>query len=161
MSAEPPHRSHEPAGAAGAAGAAGSGGAAGQPIRRLAGDPPSPWEGEFAYSRVVSAGPWVLVGGTTSIDQTGYVVGTTPYEQAAEIFRKLLHELSRVGLTAAEVVQTRMYVTDISRGGEVGRAHGEVFGGVEGGGPVTSMVEVGRLIDPRMLVEIELVAYRA
>lgn len=133
------------------------------PIRRLGGDPPSPWEGVFGYSRLVTAGPWVLIGGTTSVDPTGYVVGTTPYEQAIEIFRKLLHELSRVGLSASDVVQTRMYVTDISRSGEVGRAHGEVFGpdsAVPAGGPVTSMVEVAGLIDPRMLVEIELVAYR-
>jgi len=75
-----------------------------------------------------------------------------------EILRKLLHELSRVGFTAEDVVQTRMYVTDISRCDEVGRAHGEAFAAA---GPVTSMVEVSRLIDPRMLVEIELVAYRA
>lgn len=127
-------------------------------INRLGGDPPSPWEGIFGYSRVVTAGPWVLIGGTTAVDPSGCVVGTTPYEQTLEILRKLLHELSRVGLAATDVVQTRMYVTDISRAEEVGRAHAEAFG--EGGGPVTSMVEVSALIDPRMLVEIELVAYR-
>lgn len=99
----------------------------------------------------------MLIGGTTSVDPTGYVIGTTPYEQAAEILRKLLHELARVGLSAADVVQTRMYVTDMSRSEEVGRAHGELFAEVR---PVTSMVEVTALIDPRMLVEIELVAYR-
>jgi enamine deaminase RidA (YjgF/YER057c/UK114 family) len=124
----------------------------------------------FGYSRSVSAGPWVLIGGTTSIDPSGCVVGVTPYEQAAEILRKLLHELSRTGLSVADVVQTRMYVTDISRSDEVGRAHGQVFGSAspdgDGGteaptGPVTSMVEVAGLIDPRMLVEIELVAYRS
>ena len=114
----------------------------------------------------MSAGPWVLIGGTTSVDPSGCVIGATPYEQTVEILRKLLHELSRVGLSAADVVQTRMYVTDISRAEEVGRAHGEVFGpgardGTAGnGGPVAAMVEVTGLIDPRMLVEIELVAYR-
>src|SRR5262249_6174077 len=126
-------------------------------IRRFSGDPPSPWESVFGYSRLVSAGPFVLIGGTTSVDHTGCVVGVTPYEQTVEIFRKLLHELSRAGLSAADVVQTRMYVTDISRSDEVGRAHGEIFGPAQ---PVTSMVEVAGLIDPRMLVEIELVAYR-
>jgi enamine deaminase RidA (YjgF/YER057c/UK114 family) len=127
------------------------------PITRLGGDPPSPWEGVYGYSRTVVAGPWVLIGGTTSVDPTGCVVGTTPYEQTIEILRKLLHELGRVGLAAVDVVQTRMYVTDISRSEEVGRAHGEVFAAAA---PVTSMVEVSGLIDPRMLVEIELVAYR-
>jgi enamine deaminase RidA (YjgF/YER057c/UK114 family) len=136
-------------------------------ITRLAGDPPSPWEGVFGYSRTVSAGPWVLIGGTTAVDPSGCIVGTTPYEQTVEIFRKLLHELARAGLSAADVVQTRIY-----RSEEVGRVHGDVFGSVEQvesdesgearvpTGPVTSMVEVTGLIDPRMLVEIELVAYR-
>ena len=128
--------------------------------RRLAGDPPSPWEDRYGYSRVVCAGPWVTIGGTTSVDPSGCVVGVTPYEQAAEVFRKLLHELSRVGLDAGDVVSVRMYVTDISRADEVGRAHGELFSGLPGGGPVTTMVEVSGLIDPRMLVEIELAAHR-
>jgi enamine deaminase RidA (YjgF/YER057c/UK114 family) len=88
------------------------------------------------------------------------VLGATPYEQAVLILRRLMHELARVGLSAADVVQTRIYVTDISRGEEVGRAHGEIFGTPGTGGPVTSMVEVSGLIDPRMLVEIELVAHR-
>jgi enamine deaminase RidA (YjgF/YER057c/UK114 family) len=126
-------------------------------ISRLGGDPPSPFEGMFGFNRVVTAGPWVLISGTTSVDPSGYVVGATPYEQAIEIFRKLLHELSRVDLSADDVVQTRMYVTDISRADEVGQAHGAVFGAA---GPATSMVEVSALIDPRMLVEIELTAYR-
>lgn len=130
------------------------------PPSRLAGDPPSPWEGVYGFSRVAAAGPWVIVGGTTAIDPAGFVLGVTPYEQAVEIFRKLVHELDRVGLAAADVVQTRMYVTDISRADEVGRAHGEVFGALPGGGPVATMVEVAALIDPRMLVEIELAAYR-
>ena len=128
------------------------------PIQRLAGDPPSPYEGPIGFSRIVVAGPWVLLGGTTSVDPSGCVLGATPYEQTLAILRKQLHELSRVGLTAADVVQTRMYVTDISRSEEVGRAHGEVFTEIR---PVATMVEVSGLIDPRMLVEIELVAYRS
>ncbi|MGH2843235.1 MAG: RidA family protein [Solirubrobacteraceae bacterium] len=126
-------------------------------VLRLAGDPPSPWESVYGYSRMVDLGSLVLIGGTTSVDPTGVVLGETPYEQAAEIFGKLLHELERVGLSAADVVQTRMYLTDISLAGEVGRAHGEAFSEVR---PVATMVEVPALIDPRMLVEIELVARR-
>lgn len=124
----------------------------------MAGDPPSPWERPYGYSRTVIAGPWVLIGGTTSVDPSGCVLGETPYEQTVLTLRRLLDELARAGFGAGDVVQTRMYVTDISRSEEVGRAHGEIFADVR---PVTSMVEVSGLIDPRMLVEIELVAYRA
>jgi enamine deaminase RidA (YjgF/YER057c/UK114 family) len=124
--------------------------------KRFAGDPPSPWEGQFGFSRVVRAGPFVLVGGTTSIAPSGAIIGETPYEQTAEILRKLAHELERVGLGVADVVQTRVYVTDISRADEVGRAHGDVFAQHR---PLMTMVEVSGLIDPRMLVEIEAVAY--
>jgi enamine deaminase RidA (YjgF/YER057c/UK114 family) len=125
-------------------------------IRRLPGDPSSPYEGRFGFSRVVAAGPFVIVSGTTSVDPDGVVLGTTPYEQAVEVFRKLCHELERAGASLDDVIQTRMYVTDISRGDEVGRAHGEVFGEIR---PLATMVEVSALIDPRMLVEIEAVAY--
>ena len=123
---------------------------------RLGGDLPSPYEGRFGFSRLVKAGQFVLVGGTTSIDAYGVVVGRTPYEQTVEILRKVAHELGRVGAGVGDVIQTRVYVTDISRGEEVGRAHGEVFGEI---GPLMTMVEVSALIDPRMLVEIEAVAY--
>ena len=123
---------------------------------RLSGDPPSPYEGRFGFSRVVQVGPFVLVGGTTSVNEDGIVVGETPYEQTVEILRKLEHELGRTGMGVADVVQTRIYVTDISRAGEVGRAHGETFASFR---PLMTMVEVSSLIDPRMLVEIEAVAY--
>jgi enamine deaminase RidA (YjgF/YER057c/UK114 family) len=126
--------------------------------KRLPGDPPSPYEGEFGFSRLLSVGAFVLVGGTTSVDQDGVVVGDTPYEQTVEILRKLQHELGRVGLGAEDVIQTRVYVTDISRSAEVGRAHGETFAQFR---PLMTMVEVSALIDPRMLVEIEAVAHRA
>jgi enamine deaminase RidA (YjgF/YER057c/UK114 family) len=125
-------------------------------IRRLPGDPPSPYEGPFGFSRVVAAGPFVIVSGTTSVDPDGVVLGMTPYEQAIEILRKISHELERAGASLGDVIQTRMYVTDISRGEEVGRAHGEVFGEIR---PLANMVEVSALIDPRMFVEIEAVAY--
>jgi enamine deaminase RidA (YjgF/YER057c/UK114 family) len=122
---------------------------------RFGGDPPSPWEEPYGFSRAVQAGSLVVVGGTTSVDAYGVVVGTTPYEQAVEIFRKLEHELSRAGASLGQVVQTRAYVTDISRSDEVGRAHGEAFGAAR---PAMTMVEVSALIDPRMLVEVEVLA---
>jgi enamine deaminase RidA (YjgF/YER057c/UK114 family) len=125
-------------------------------IRRLGGDPPSPYEGKFGFSRALSFGDYVIVGGTTAIDEDGVVVGETPYDQTVEILGKVEHELDRGGAGLGDVVQIRMYVTDISRADEVGRAHGEVFGAHP---PVTTMVEVSALIDPRMLVEIEAVAY--
>ena len=126
-------------------------------VTRLGGDPPSPYEGPFSFSRVIVAGALVLVGGTTSIDPNGFVIGMTPYEQAVEIWRKIAGELGRAGLTLADVIQSRVYVTDISRAEEVGRAHGETFGDTR---PLMTMVEVSGLIDPRMLVEIETVAVR-
>jgi enamine deaminase RidA (YjgF/YER057c/UK114 family) len=122
---------------------------------RFGGDPPSPWEEPYGFSRVVQAGGVVFIGGTTSADIDGVVVGDTPYEQSVEIFSKIVHELARVNASLEQVVQTRVYVTDISRADEVGRAHGETFGAVR---PAMTMVEVSALIDPRMLVEIEVLA---
>ena len=123
---------------------------------RLPGDPPSPYEIEFGYSRLLRVGDFVMVGGTTSVTPEGAICGITPYDQAVEIFTKILHELSRVGVGAADVIQNRIYVTDISRADEVGRAHGEFFADHR---PLATMVEVSGLIDPRMLVEVETVAY--
>jgi enamine deaminase RidA (YjgF/YER057c/UK114 family) len=105
---------------------------------------------------MVRAGRFVLVGGTTSVDVDGAVRGETPYQQTVEILQKLEHELARAGAGLADVIQTRVYVTDISRSDEVGRAHGDVFSTFR---PLMTMVEVSALIDPRMLVEIEAVAY--
>ncbi|MGO9822219.1 MAG: RidA family protein [Solirubrobacteraceae bacterium] len=125
-------------------------------MERLEGDPPSPYELQYGFSRVVRAGAFVHVGGTTSVDEDGVVVGNNPYDQSVEILGKLAHELRRGGAALEDVVETRVYVTDISRGSEVGRAHREVFGTIR---PLMTMVEVSALIDPRMLVEIEAVAY--
>jgi len=127
-------------------------------IHRYAGDPPSPWEEAFGFSRVVLAGELVIVAGTTSVDGYGVVIGRTPYEQASEIFAKVGRELARVGSGIEYVVQSRIYVTDISRADEVGRAHQECFANVR---PAMTMVEVSALIDPRMLVEVEVVAQAA
>jgi enamine deaminase RidA (YjgF/YER057c/UK114 family) len=126
------------------------------PISRFGGDPPSPYEALFGFSRVLRAGPFVIVAGTTSIDENGVVLGETPYDQAIEILRKLERELGQAGASLSDVIQTRMYVTDISRGEEVGRAHGEFFGEIR---PLATMVGVVALIDPRMLVEMEAVAF--
>lgn len=126
-------------------------------MERWGGDPPSPYEEQLGFSRLVTAGDFVLIGGTTSIDPTGVVLGTTGYEQAIAILHKVEHELGRVGSSLASVVQLRIYVTDISRAEEVGRAFTEVMGSAR---PLLTMVEVAGLIDPRMLVEIEAVAHR-
>jgi enamine deaminase RidA (YjgF/YER057c/UK114 family) len=124
-------------------------------LTRLGGDPPSPYEVEYGFSRVVRAGPFVMVGGTTSVGSLGAVIGTSPYEQTVEILDRIAHELSRAGVTLEDVIQLRVYVTDISRAAEVGRAFGERFATIR---PLMTMVEVSGLIDPRMLVEIEAVA---
>jgi enamine deaminase RidA (YjgF/YER057c/UK114 family) len=125
------------------------------PIQRLPGDPPSPYEDVYGFSRVVRAAGLVIVGGTTSIDASGFVLGETPYEQTMLVLRKIEHELGRLGASLEDVIQVRIYVTDISRSDEVGRAHGELFADVR---PCMSMLEVSGLIDPRMFVEIEAVA---
>jgi enamine deaminase RidA (YjgF/YER057c/UK114 family) len=99
---------------------------------------------------------FVLVGGMTSVTPDGVVLGETAYEQTQESLRKIEHELGRIGLGFGALVQTRVYVTDISRADDIGRAHGEVLGEIR---PLMTMVEVSALIDPRMLVEIEAVAF--
>ena len=113
----------------------------------------APWESVAGYSRVVCVGDRVLVAGTTATTDDGAVAGIGDAEaQARQALANVVAALARVGAGPADVVRTRMYVTDISRWEEVARAHGEVFGEHP---PVTSMVQVAALIDPRMLVEIE------
>lgn len=118
----------------------------------------APWEPIVGYSRTVAAGPFVFVSGCTAIGPDGSVVGEDAAAQTRQTLANLVDALALAGVTPNDVVRTRMFVTDIERDWEaVGRAHGEAFGAIL---PATSMVEVAKLIDPRMLVEIEAVAYR-
>jgi enamine deaminase RidA (YjgF/YER057c/UK114 family) len=117
----------------------------------------APWEAIVGYSRVVVRGDAAWVSGTTSTVDGEVVHPGDAAAQTRQALTTIEQSLERAGFTLNDVVRTRMFVTDISRWEEVGRAHGEVFGDIR---PATTMVEVAALIDPAMLVEIEADAVR-
>ena len=111
------------------------------------------WESIVGYSRAVKVGDRIYVTGTTATDENGGIVSAgDAYAQTVQVIKNIERVLQALGATLENVVRTRIFVTDISRWEEYGRAHCEFFGEIM---PATTMVEVSRLIDPEMLIEIE------
>jgi enamine deaminase RidA (YjgF/YER057c/UK114 family) len=115
----------------------------------------SPWEDIVGYSRAIRLGSIVEVAGTTAMDGEVLIGEGDIYKQTVFIFKKIEKALSETGATLNDVVRTRMFVTDISQWEEVGKAHGEIFKNIK---PVSTMVEVSRLINDDLLIEIEVTA---
>ena len=115
------------------------------------------WEAIVGYSRAVQVGDHIEVAGTVATDDNGVVGKGDPYKQTQFILGKIEKVLVSAGFAMSDVVRTRIFVTDISRWEDIGKAHGEFFKDIR---PVTSMVEVSALIDPDYLVEIEVTAIR-
>jgi enamine deaminase RidA (YjgF/YER057c/UK114 family) len=115
------------------------------------------WEPVVGYSRAVAAGDFIFVSGCTSIDGAQFVHPGDATAQTTQAIANVRAALESLGASLADVVRTRMFVTDISRWQEYGQAHGAAFGSVL---PATSMIGIAALVDPRMLVEVEAVAYK-
>lgn len=115
------------------------------------------WEAAVGYSRAVRIDRHVWVAGTTAVDETGAVVGEgDAYAQAAFVFRKIEKALREAGAALSDVVRTRMYITDLAHEAPVGRAHFEAVGQAR---PAATMIQISGLVDPRLLVEIEVDAF--
>lgn len=115
------------------------------------------WEDIVGYSRAVRIGNLIEVAGTTAVDENGKTVGSgDAYAQSKFIFQKIENALQQAGASMNDVIRTRMFVTDISKWEEIGKAHGDFFKTIK---PVTTMVEVKALINPELLVEIEVTAW--
>ena len=123
--------------------------------RRVSSD--APWEQIVGYSRAVAAGDYIFVTGSTSVSHGEIVHEGNAGAQLIQAIANVEAALVKLGADLTDVVRTRMFVTDITRWPEIGEAHREAFGDVM---PATSMVQVAALIDPRLLVEIEAVAYK-
>ncbi|MGF9965856.1 RidA family protein [Bacillus rhizoplanae] len=115
----------------------------------------SPWEPIVGYCRAIRVGNRVEVAGTTSMKDGQIIGGGDAYQQTKHILKTIGEALRKVDANLTDVVRTRMFVTDISKWEDIGRAHGEFFKDIQ---PVATMVEVKALIDPRLLVEIEVEA---
>ncbi|QIJ62145.1 RidA family protein [Streptomyces sp. JB150] len=117
----------------------------------------SPWEESFGFARAVAAGDRVLVGGTTSFKGDVLYGEGDPYEQAKVAFTSALEAIGELGLGVESVIRTRMYLTHARDVDDVGRAHKEIFGTVR---PVSTLLVVEGFVDPRILVEVEVEAFR-